>query len=226
MSLAVGGPDREYFTDRPDPLGEYMRCASKALDDDPSIGQRIALERIAADCRPFRDDAIKIFVPLYQKRMNAKAPIIEADTAERTILGIVLAEQMRRETESVESATDGDAVNLAIEPYRKCMGSYLAGRVPETFDLLKTYVLAREALKACSEDRVQAADSAELILVSRGMTDAQAIRRLVSRTLCEVDYAWGWRPEPAKDANSRDDEIPVVAMPSNAASVCTNLAMR
>ena len=98
--LASAVPDREYFTDRPDALGAFMRCASKAMDDDPSVGQREALERIGVDCRPFRDEAVRIFVPLYQKRMDLRGPILDVDVAERTILAVVLAEQMRREAEA------------------------------------------------------------------------------------------------------------------------------
>ena len=93
-------PAREYFTERPDALGAYMRCASKALDDDLSVGQLDALRRIAVECRSFREEAIRIFVPLYHQRINSSAPIVDPDVANRTIMGVVLAEQMRRETEN------------------------------------------------------------------------------------------------------------------------------
>ena len=45
-TMALASPDSEYWTDRPDALGAYMRCASKAFDQDSSIGRSEAMDRI------------------------------------------------------------------------------------------------------------------------------------------------------------------------------------
>ena len=102
MLLGTPALEREYLTDRPDALGAFMRCASKALNDDVSIAQREALDRIGVDCRPFRDEAVRIFVPIYQERMKLSAPITDVNDGEQTIVGVVLAEQMRREAEGMK----------------------------------------------------------------------------------------------------------------------------
>lgn len=193
-SIALASPDREYWTDRPDALGAYMRCASKAFDDDPSIGEYEAKDRIKVECRPHRDEAIEIFVPLYQRRMGFPQPITDSDDAEWTILGAVLAEQMRREEEtmlaSIESFPNNGAPPIRFIPQTaKLAASTLCMEPSDDDDAIREIAGNNGVTIRPSVD-----EGCDMVLLSNKAPKARLPRiygsevRTINSALCITDY--------------------------------------
>lgn len=212
----------EYFTGRDDALGSYMRCLSDAFNGDDSIGSIEAEERIAVECSQFREEAIDLFIPAYQERMKLAQPITDRNVAANTIAAVVLAEQMRKEDdgliperqaqeveEKYQRNAQGQVMEMAIQPYRRCLGLDLAERLPESFDLAVTYTLAHEAFDQCSDERAKVSRLALDTLKSDGVR-SEIAQKAVEQKLCEVDQVWIGSPRGREGHKQPGEAIPVV----------------
>ena len=105
---------------------------------------------------------------------------------------------------SVAPAAEAEAINLAIQPYCLCLGTYVSKRMPDDGNVLTTYALATQAVEDCKTIRADVSSAANAKLLSLGFDDAADRNHRVSLALCKVDFLWGWRPKtlPPRAAHS------------------------